>query len=77
VPHLKAALKGPKGATTAFDLFHLAMCHHRLGDAGQARARFDEGVRYATLHKWLDPTQGESLQATQAEAAKLLGVAPK
>ena len=56
----------------AYDLYVLAMCHYRMGDAARAKDCFDRAVRWqqqATLR----PAQVEELNAFQAEAAELLG----
>jgi WD40 repeat protein/Tfp pilus assembly protein PilF len=51
VPVLKQSLKEAKGRSDGFDLFFLAMCHHRLGEAVKARHCRDQAVQ------WLDKSR--------------------
>jgi serine/threonine protein kinase/WD40 repeat protein/Tfp pilus assembly protein PilF len=73
VPVLAQSLRMGKGQADAFDLFFLAMCHHRLGDAAKAKECYDRAARWfqedATR---LSPTWVEELRAFQAEAGALL-----
>jgi uncharacterized protein HemY len=75
--HMRQSLHDAGGSRDAFDLFFLAMCHHQLGDAVQAKDCYGRAVR------WLEERrQDRSLPAAwevelafiQAEAATLLNV---
>jgi hypothetical protein len=73
VPVLEESLRTGKGRADAFDLFFLAMCHHRLGDAAQARDCFDRGARWFAERKArMSPLWLEQLSTLQAEANALL-----
>ncbi len=74
VLELERALRKGKGQADSFDLFFLAMCHHRLGDADKAkdyRARavewFAKNKAHLTTNGWI-----EELTAFQAEAETVL-----
>ena len=78
VPVLERSLREGKGQVDAFDLFFLAMCHHRLGDAVKAkdyRARasgwFTEHKSQLTVPGWV-----EELTAFQAECDVVLAEPP-
>ena len=58
----------------AFDLYFLAMSHHRLGDATRARDYYDWAVRWTKVRPILDPTELDELTAFRAEAEELLGI---
>jgi Tfp pilus assembly protein PilF len=76
VTELKRSLKGGAAQADAFDLYFLAMCHHRLGDDTQARECFGRACRWhqekaATLLK--DSKESlEELQRFRTEAEEVL-----
>jgi tetratricopeptide (TPR) repeat protein len=72
VEHLSASLEHSADQLAAYDLYFLAMCHHRLGEPTQARDCFDRAVRWQRQAK-LSSEQVEELNAFRAEAAALLG----
>ena len=57
--------------TLAFDLYFLAMSHHRLGDTVCARDYYDWAVRWRRTQPGL-PTDLQELTVFQAEAEELL-----
>jgi tetratricopeptide (TPR) repeat protein len=58
----------------AFDLYFLAMGHHRLGETVRARDYYDWAVRWVQAQRGLDSGHLEELIVIRAEAAKLLGI---
>lgn len=58
----------PSNEWIGFDLYFLAMCHHRLGDTGKARDCFDRAVRWCDDRKGLSPMHLDELKAFRAEA---------
>ena len=57
----------------AYDLYFLAMSHHRLGETEQARHYYDWAVRWVALQPELKPEHREELAAFRAEAEELFG----
>ena len=50
---LERSLAAGRGQSDAFDLFFLAMAHHRLGHREEARTEFDRALRWLGDHKTL------------------------
>jgi hypothetical protein len=61
----------------AYDLYVLAMCHHRLGETVRARDYYDWAVRWVSLQRDLKPEHRDELTAFRAEAEGLLGIERK
>jgi tetratricopeptide (TPR) repeat protein len=57
----------------AFDLYFLAMSHHRLGEKASARVYHDWAGRWVAMQRDLNPEYREELMVFRAEAEKLLG----
>jgi tetratricopeptide (TPR) repeat protein len=74
LPTLEKSLATGKGRTAAFDLFFLAMVHHRLGHRPEARACFDRAMSWLRDHPSLPAPYAAELAAFGAEAEKLLAV---
>jgi WD40 repeat protein/Tfp pilus assembly protein PilF len=78
VPVLEASLKGGAGQYDAFDLYFLALCHHRLGDSSQAHHCLR---RAQTWHKrraaGLDRQSAQELERFRVEAEAELGPATR
>jgi tetratricopeptide (TPR) repeat protein len=75
IEHLERSLRDNKDETAAFDLYFLAMCHHRLGHAAQARECYDEAVRWTESRQGKLPSNwAEELKSFRAEAEAVLGI---
>jgi serine/threonine protein kinase/WD40 repeat protein len=61
----------------AFDLYLLAMSHHRLGEAARARDYYDWAVRWTTTRKDVFAEADEHLDRFRAEAEQLMKKGPE
>ncbi|MGC8638523.1 MAG: protein kinase domain-containing protein [Isosphaeraceae bacterium] len=69
---LERSLAAGKGQSDAFDLFFLAMAHHRLGQIERARADLDRALRWRREHPNLSGQWTEELNMFQGEAQAVL-----
>ena len=72
VPALGKSLEVGQGENAAFDLFFLAMAHHRLAHREEARGCFDRAVRWVAAQKNLSVSYAEELDRFRAEAESVL-----
>jgi WD40 repeat protein len=70
---LEKNIKTQQGVDLAYDLFFLAMSHHKIGEANHARAYFDMAIRWIeSSRKDAELAQLEELAAFRAEAEEVL-----
>ena len=74
---LRANIERQEDWALAFDLYFLAMSHHRLGEPERARDYFDWAGRWTGVNKGLSPGHLEELHVFRNQASELLGVAVK
>jgi serine/threonine protein kinase/WD40 repeat protein/Tfp pilus assembly protein PilF len=73
IPILERSLREQGGQAEAFDLFFLAMCYHRLGEAAKAQDYLERGKQWFRKHKETLPAGwGEEMTTFQAEAESVL-----
>jgi WD40 repeat protein/Flp pilus assembly protein TadD len=70
---LEKSLVAGQGEFDGFDLFFLAMAHHRLGHPNQARACFERAIIWQNTHKIMPERQLREAAAFRAEAESVLG----
>jgi tetratricopeptide (TPR) repeat protein len=74
VAALEKSLRGGAGQSDALDLYFLALCHHRLGDAAHARDCFERARAWHQRKASTLPKESAAeLRRFQAEAEALLG----
>jgi serine/threonine protein kinase/WD40 repeat protein len=69
---LESSLQASRGRFDGFDLFFLAMAHHRLGHRGPARACFDRGASWLQGQTRLTEQYLKELTEFRAEAEAVL-----
>jgi tetratricopeptide (TPR) repeat protein len=69
---LQRSLAASRGRYDGFNLFFLAMAHHRLGRRDEARAYLDRGVRWLHDRRDLPDQPAKELAAFRAEAEAML-----
>jgi serine/threonine protein kinase/WD40 repeat protein/Tfp pilus assembly protein PilF len=73
IPLLERSLREQNGQADAFDLFFLAMCHHRQGDTAKAKECHERGKEWFQEHRGkLSSSWVEDLTTFQAEADSVL-----
>ena len=73
-PPWRRASRPARAELDAFDLFFLAMAHHRLGRTVRAHDAFDRAVRWWREHTSLPAGEAEELAGFHAEAQSVLGL---
>jgi tetratricopeptide (TPR) repeat protein len=71
---LQKSLAAGKGQLAAFDLFFLAMAHHRLGHREEARGCYDRAMRWLREQKSLDQQYAKELAGFRGEAEAVLAM---
>ena len=74
VETLRPNLEGQEDGGLAFDLYFLAMSHHRLGETARARDYYDWAVRWVQVQRDLDAVPLDELTAFRVETEELLGI---
>jgi tetratricopeptide (TPR) repeat protein len=74
---LRPNVENQRDTDLAYDLYFLAMSHHRLGETTRARDYYDWAVRWVAMQRDLTPSTLDELAAFRAEAEELLGIGRK
>ena len=69
-PNLESQVEG----SLAYDLYFLAMSHHRLGETARARDYYDWAVRWTATQQGLSAVHAKELKMFRAEVEELLGI---
>jgi WD40 repeat protein len=72
---LEKSQKDGRGQSEAYDLYFLALCHQRLGNAARARECFNQATRWQRGRK-LSTQEGQELESFRREAARALDIQP-
>jgi WD40 repeat protein/tetratricopeptide (TPR) repeat protein len=73
---LEKSLRAGKSQFDGYDLFFLAMAHHRLDQRAEGRACFDRGVHWMRSQKSLSEPVARELSGFRAEAEAVLAGPP-
>jgi serine/threonine protein kinase/WD40 repeat protein len=73
VNKLRPNVEKEADADVAYDLYFLAMSHHRLGETARARDYYDWAVRWVAAQRDLHSLRRDELAEIRAEAEALLG----
>jgi serine/threonine protein kinase/WD40 repeat protein len=71
---LRANIQKQEDRILAYDLYFLAMSHHRLGETARGRDFYDWAVRWVSMQPDLNGLYREELTEIRAEAEELLGI---
>ncbi len=78
VATLEKSLQGSAGESDAFDLYFLALAHHRLADPARAKAYYQQARAWHDNQGGrLPKMQAEELRRFQEEAEEVLGLTPR
>jgi WD40 repeat protein len=72
IPTLERSLQAGRGRADAFDLFVMAMAHHRLGRREAARGCYNRAVRWLRQQESLPEQYARELASFRAEAETVL-----
>jgi tetratricopeptide (TPR) repeat protein len=71
---LRPNLDRQENRAVAYDLFFLAMSHHRLGETARARDYYDRAVRWIGAQGRLSAEEEHDLKLFRAEADEVLAI---